>query len=67
MFYLYVFTIGLGVFEFGWAEFGNTQTAPVLVAKFNWSVEEGRLYNTLISNASLVGLLVGSLLAGKFI
>jgi MFS family permease len=67
MFYLYAFTIGLGVFEFGWAEFGNTQTAPLLAVKFGWSVEEDRLYNTLISNSSLVGLLVGSLFAGKLI
>lgn len=67
IFYLYVFTIGLGVFEWGWAEFGNTQTGPVLVEKFGWSVEEGRLYNTLISNSSIVGLLIGSLFAGKLI
>lgn len=37
------------------------------MAKFDWSVEEGRLYNTLISNSSLVGLLIGSLIAGKLI
>jgi MFS family permease len=67
MFYLYVFTLGLGAFEIGWAVFGNTQTSSVLAAKFGWSVEEDRLYNTLISNSSLVGLLIGCLFAGKLI
>ena len=47
--------------------FGNTQTAPVLIAKFGWDVEQAILYNTLISNSSVVGLFMGSLLGGIII
>jgi len=67
MLLFYAFTIGLGVFQFGWATFGNNPTAPVFIAKFNWSDSEAKLYNTLISNSSIVGLLIGSVTAGSFI
>lgn len=67
MLLFYAFTIGLGVFQFGWATFGNTPTAPVFIAKFDWSYSEAKLYNTLISNSSIVGLLIGSVTAGSFI
>jgi MFS family permease len=67
MLYFYVFAVALGTFQTGWAIFGNTQTAPVFIQKFGWNPSQAKLYTTLISNASIVGLFVGSLLGGKVI
>lgn len=46
---------------------GNTQTAPILIAKFGWDESETRLYNSLIGNSGLLGLMVGSIFGGGLI
>ncbi len=67
MLHFYTFVVGLGAFQFGWAVVGNTQTAPVMSVKFGWNHEEAMLYNTLISNSSILGLFIGSIFASKII
>jgi hypothetical protein len=63
----YVATIGLSLTHAGWAIFGNTQVGPILTAKFGWSVEEEKLYLSLIGNISILGLGIGSIFGGFFI
>lgn len=60
-------TVGLSVLHLGWAFMGNTQVAPVLIAKFGWNEDETRLYNSLIGNSSLLGLMIGSLFGGVLV
>ena len=35
MLFFYAFSLALGVFQTGWAIFGNTQTAPVFIQKLS--------------------------------
>ena len=65
MLYLYVFSLALGTFQTGWAIFGNTQTALVFIKKFGWDSQQAKLYTTLFSNSSIVGLFLGSLVGVK--
>lgn len=67
MLYFYAISIALGTFQTGWAIFGNTQTAPVFIKKFGWNSDQSKIYITLISNSSIVGLFIGSLLGGKIV
>jgi MFS family permease len=67
MLYFYVFSLALGVFQTGWAIFGNTQTALVFIQKFGWNSQQAKLYTTLFSNSSIVGLFIGSLVGGKIV
>jgi MFS family permease len=62
--HFYVFTCGLGALQTGWAITGNTQTAPVFIVKFGWDEDEAKIYNTLISSVSILGIAIGSLLGG---
>ena len=64
---LFTCVIGLGNFQTGFAISGHNQTSPVIRAKFDWNREEATLYNTLISSAAILGVVIGSLLGGKFI
>ena len=63
--FMYVFALGLGALQTGWAITGNTQTAPVFIEKFKWDEDEAKLYNTIISSVSIFGIAIGSLLGGK--
>jgi MFS family permease len=51
----------------GWAIVGNTQTAPVMAAKFEWDKEETKLFLSLIGNVSLFGVAIGSIFGGHLI
>lgn len=64
--YLYMFVLGLGVFQTSMSFAGTTQTIPVLAEKFGWG-EEIVFYNTIITSAGILGLSTGSLLGGKTI
>ena len=55
---------GLGTWHRGFAFVGNTNTTPVFEAKFGWDKEETIFYNTIISSAAIVGLVIGSFLTG---
>ena len=67
MLFFYAFSLALGTFQTGWAIFGNTQTAPVFIQKFGWDSQQAKLYTTLVSNSSIVGLFIGSLIGGKIV
>ena len=60
----YVLCHALGVFYISFALAGNAQTTTVFEAKFGWNEEETVLYNTIISSSAIVGLAIGSFLAG---
>lgn len=62
--HFYVFVCGLGALQTGWAITGNTQTAPVFIVKFGWDDDEQKIYNTLISSVSILGIAIGSLFGG---
>ena len=48
----------------GFAISGNNQTANVIAAKFAWTEEETRFYNSLINACSISGMAVGSFVGG---
>ena len=51
----------------GFVVAGNNQTANVIAAKFSWTEEETRLYNSLINAMSILGLSLGSFAGGLVI
>lgn len=63
----YAIAVGFGVQHVGWAIVGNTQTAPVMVAKFEWDKADTKLYLSLIGNVSLLGVAIGSIFGGHLI
>jgi len=63
----YVFIMGIGTIHVGWGILGNAQTALILIAKFGWDKEETKLYNSLLSNAGLIGIMLGALFGGPVI
>ena len=60
-------TLTLGVFHTAFSISGNVLTTPIFEAKLNWTEDETRLNNTIISSAGIIGLALGSLLGGKLI
>lgn len=65
--HLYALALGLGAMQIGWSLCGNTQTAPILIKKFGWDIEEAKLWNTIISSSSILGLTIGTFAAGVVI
>lgn len=63
----YIVVMCLGTLHVGWAIFGNTQTALILITKFGWDKEETKLWNSLIGNAGLLGNMIGSVFGGQII
>ena len=55
---------GIGTWHRAFAFVGNTNTTTVFVAKFGWDKDEAILYNTIITSAAIVGLVIGSFLSG---
>ena len=51
----------------GYALVGNNQVSPIIAAKLNWSASEDDFYNTIMSSCGILGLVLGSLLSGKFV
>ena len=64
---LYLMVLATGCFQTGLSIFGNNQVSPVLIAKFGWDVSEARLYNSIIGNAGILGILAGSVTGGPII
>ena len=48
----------------GFAISGNNQTANVIAAKFDWTEEETRFFNSLINACSILGMSFGSFFGG---
>jgi hypothetical protein len=48
----------------GFAISGNNQTANVIAAKFEWTEEETRFFNSLINACSILGMSFGSFAGG---
>jgi len=63
----YVISMSLGTMQTGWALIGNTQTGLVLVAKFGWDDEQTKLNNSILTNISLIGIMVGAIFGGPII
>ena len=63
----YTCSMGIGLLHLGWAIMGSTMTAPVLIAKFDWTKDETKLNLSLIGNMGLLGVLIGSLIGGFII
>jgi len=51
----------------GFALVGNNQVSPIIAAKLDWTQGQADLYNTIMSSCGILGLVLGSLLAGKFV
>ena len=64
---LYTFTVGLGMFQTSLALVGVGATMPIMKLQLGWSDKENLRYSTLISSAAILGMSVGSFLAGRFI
>jgi hypothetical protein len=64
---MYIFTVGLGSMQLGLVTLGNTQVAPVIIAKFGWNEEDTKFYNTILSSAGVWGLALGAMLSGHAI
>ena len=65
--HFYGFALGVGTWQTSWALVGNTQTTSIFEAKFEWSKDETKFYNSLISTSGVFGLFVGSMVGGKLI
>lgn len=61
---LYTILQGPCVWHTSWALAGNSQTTDVFRAKFGWNDDDTLFYNTIISSAGIVGLMIGSFLGG---
>jgi len=46
---------------------GNNQVNDVIAAKLGWDDDQTKLNNTIISSASIVGLIIGSALSGPMV
>ena len=65
--YFYVFSMTIAFVNVAWTNCGNNQTANVLAAKFDWTADETRYYNTIINFASQLGKCIGSIYGGRVI
>ena len=63
----YVLCWAFGVWYYAFALCGNTQTTTIFEAKMGWTKDETIFYNTLISSAAIVGLVIGSFAGGPMI
>ena len=63
----YVVCWAIGVWYYSFALCGNTQTTTIFEAKMGWTKDETIFYNTLISSAAIVGLVIGSFAGGPLI
>lgn len=59
--------MGLNGLCVAWTTSGNNQTANIFAAKFDWTSEETRFYNSLINFSSQLGKTIGALYGGKII
>ena len=59
--------MSIGSLQVGWAILGNTQTALILAKQFEWAEEDIKLYNSILGNCGLVGVMIGSLFGGPLI
>ena len=64
---LYVFTMAINGINVSWTTGGNNQTASLFAAKLDWTIEETRLYNSLINLASQIGKALGATYGGNII
>lgn len=60
MLYCYTACLAISGILSGFSYAGNVQTAPLFIEKFGWSPDDAKLYNTLISLSSILGIFVGS-------
>ena len=58
---------GLAVWQYTFALAGTNNTTAIFQAKFGWNKDEVIFYNTIISSAGLVGIMIGSVLAGRIL
>ena len=65
LFHVYAFSLGMGLIQLGWCIGGNSQTGPVFIKKYGWDPSVAKGYNTIIGSSAVLGLAIGSLLAGK--
>ena len=65
LFHVYAFSLGMGLIQLGWCIGGHSQTGPVFIKKFGWDPSVAKGYNTIIGSSAVLGLAIGSLLAGK--
>ena len=64
---IYILAMSIGSLQVGWAILGNTQTALILAKQFEWAEEDVKLYNSILGNCGLVGVMIGSLFGGPLI
>lgn len=60
----YIITVGLGSMQLGLVTLGNTQIAPIIIAKFGWDESDAKFYNTILSSAGVWGLALGAMFSG---
>ena len=60
MLYGYTACLAISGLLNGFTFSGNAQTAPLFVVKFGWSTDDAKLFNTLITLSSIIGIVVGS-------
>ena len=63
----YVLCFALSTWNCTWALAGNTNTTSVFEAKFEWTKDETLMYNSLISTAGVIGLMIGCFLGGSLL
>jgi len=59
--------MSVGSLHVGWAILGNTQTALILIEQFGWAEDDIKLYNSILGNCGLIGVMIGSLFGGPLI
>lgn len=63
----YTIVMGLGTLQSSWTIAGNASTAPILITQFGWDKEEAVHFNSLINITAMLGMAIGSLVAGNSI
>jgi len=64
---MYILSMSVGSLHVGWAILGNTQTALILMEQFGIAEDDIKLYNSILGNCGLIGVMIGSLFGGPLI
>ena len=62
--FLYGITLALGGLQVAWPTVGQNQVANTIAAKFGWTPEETRFYNTMVNLFSQGGKTFGAFVGG---
>ena len=64
---LYLVTCAMNAICVSWTTCGANQTSNIFAAKYDWSEQETRFYNTAINFSSQLGKAIGATIGGTLI